>query len=58
MTKVRLRELDNEDADRGRLRKYPVNVSLIYDQEFSRILASDIARWGEVAKAANIKMEQ
>src|ERR1700694_3376164 len=26
--------------------------------EFSRILASDIARWGEVAKAANIKMEQ
>src|SRR6202165_4994054 len=27
-------------------------------EEFSRILASDIARWGEVAKAANIKMEQ
>jgi tripartite-type tricarboxylate transporter receptor subunit TctC len=27
-------------------------------EEFSKILASDIARWGEVAKAANIKMEQ
>src|SRR6202790_5488756 len=27
-------------------------------EEFSRILASDIARWGEVAKAANIKIEQ
>jgi tripartite-type tricarboxylate transporter receptor subunit TctC len=27
-------------------------------EEFSRILASDIARWGEVARAANIRMEQ
>jgi tripartite-type tricarboxylate transporter receptor subunit TctC len=27
-------------------------------EEFSKILASDIARWGEVAKAPNIKMEQ
>jgi tripartite-type tricarboxylate transporter receptor subunit TctC len=27
-------------------------------EEFSKILASDIARWGEVAKAANIRMEQ
>ena len=27
-------------------------------EEFSRILASDIARWAEVAKAGNIKMEQ
>ena len=26
--------------------------------EFTRILTSDIARWGEVAKAANIKIEQ
>jgi tripartite-type tricarboxylate transporter receptor subunit TctC len=26
--------------------------------EFSKILAADIARWGEVAKAANIKIEQ
>jgi tripartite-type tricarboxylate transporter receptor subunit TctC len=26
--------------------------------EFARILASDIARWTEVAKAGNIKMEQ
>src|SRR6202165_5820102 len=26
--------------------------------EFTKILAADIARWGEVAKAANIKMEQ
>jgi tripartite-type tricarboxylate transporter receptor subunit TctC len=26
--------------------------------EFTRILAADIARWGEVAKAANIKIEQ
>jgi tripartite-type tricarboxylate transporter receptor subunit TctC len=27
-------------------------------EEFSRVLASDIARWGEVAKAANIRIEQ
>jgi hypothetical protein len=27
-------------------------------EEFTRILASDIARWTEVAKAGNIKMEQ
>jgi tripartite-type tricarboxylate transporter receptor subunit TctC len=26
--------------------------------EFSKILAADIARWSQVAKAANIKMEQ
>jgi hypothetical protein len=26
--------------------------------EFARILASDIARWTEVAKVGNIKMEQ
>jgi len=27
-------------------------------EEFARILAADIARWGAVAKAANIKMQQ
>jgi tripartite-type tricarboxylate transporter receptor subunit TctC len=27
-------------------------------QEFTKILAADIARWGEVARAANIKIEQ
>ena len=27
-------------------------------EEFARILREDIARWGAVAKAANIKMEQ
>ena len=27
-------------------------------EEFDKILAADIARWGEVAKAANIKIEQ
>jgi len=27
-------------------------------EEFTRILAADIARWGEVARAASIKMEQ
>ena len=27
-------------------------------EEFSKILAADIARWGEVAKAANIRIEQ
>jgi tripartite-type tricarboxylate transporter receptor subunit TctC len=27
-------------------------------EEFARILASDIARWTEVAKAGNIRMEQ
>jgi tripartite-type tricarboxylate transporter receptor subunit TctC len=26
--------------------------------EFARILSSDLARWGEVAKAANIRIEQ
>jgi tripartite-type tricarboxylate transporter receptor subunit TctC len=26
--------------------------------EFARILAADIARWGEVAKAGNIKIAQ
>jgi tripartite-type tricarboxylate transporter receptor subunit TctC len=27
-------------------------------EEFAKILAADIARWGEVAKAANIRIEQ
>jgi tripartite-type tricarboxylate transporter receptor subunit TctC len=27
-------------------------------EEFTKILAADIARWGEVARAANIKIEQ
>ena len=27
-------------------------------EEFAKILAADIARWGAVAKAANIKMQQ
>ena len=27
-------------------------------EEFTRILAADIIRWGEVAKAGNIKIEQ
>jgi tripartite-type tricarboxylate transporter receptor subunit TctC len=27
-------------------------------EEFSKILAADIVRWGEVAKAANIRIEQ
>ena len=27
-------------------------------EEFAKILADDIARWGAVAKAANIKMQQ
>jgi tripartite-type tricarboxylate transporter receptor subunit TctC len=27
-------------------------------EEFAKILASDIARWKDVARAANIKMEQ
>jgi tripartite-type tricarboxylate transporter receptor subunit TctC len=27
-------------------------------EEFSRILAADIARWGEVAKAGNIRITQ
>ena len=27
-------------------------------EEFTRILASDIARWTDVAKAGNIRMEQ
>jgi tripartite-type tricarboxylate transporter receptor subunit TctC len=26
-------------------------------EEFAKVLASDIARWSEVAKAGNIKME-
>ena len=27
-------------------------------EEFARVLAADIARWGAVAKSANIKIEQ
>ena len=27
-------------------------------EEFSKILAADIARWGAVAKAGNIRIEQ
>ena len=27
-------------------------------EEFAKILAADIARWGEVARAANIRIEQ
>jgi tripartite-type tricarboxylate transporter receptor subunit TctC len=27
-------------------------------EEFAKVLAADIARWGAVARAANIKMEQ
>jgi tripartite-type tricarboxylate transporter receptor subunit TctC len=27
-------------------------------EDFAKILAADIARWTEVAKAGNIKMEQ
>jgi tripartite-type tricarboxylate transporter receptor subunit TctC len=27
-------------------------------EEFAKILAADIARWGAVAKAANIRIEQ
>jgi len=26
--------------------------------EFAKVLAADLARWGEVAKASNIKIEQ
>jgi hypothetical protein len=36
------------------------HVSLIEEmaREFTRILADDIARWGEVARAADIKIAQ
>ncbi len=38
----------------------PIGIDTVGNssEEFAKILAADIARWGAVAKAANIKMEQ
>jgi tripartite-type tricarboxylate transporter receptor subunit TctC len=42
----------------ARLRPLGIEPVGSSSEEFARILASDIARWTEVAKAGNIKMEQ
>jgi tripartite-type tricarboxylate transporter receptor subunit TctC len=38
----------------------PLGIELVGSstEEFSRVVAADRARWGEVARAANIKVEQ
>jgi len=42
----------------ARLKPLGVETVGSSSKEFSRVLAADIARWGDVAKAANIKVEQ
>jgi tripartite-type tricarboxylate transporter receptor subunit TctC len=42
----------------NRLKPLGINTVGNSSEEFAKILAADIARWGAVAKAANIKMEQ
>jgi len=41
----------------GRLKPLGVETVGSSSQEFSKIVAADLARWSEVAKAANIKAE-
>jgi tripartite-type tricarboxylate transporter receptor subunit TctC len=42
----------------ARLKPLGVETVGSSSKEFSQVLAADIARWGDVAKAANIKVEQ
>ena len=42
----------------GRLKPLGIDTVGNSSEEFSKILAADIARWGAVAKAGNIKIEQ
>ncbi len=42
----------------GRLKPLGIDTVGNSSEEFAKILAADIARWGEVAKAANIRIEQ
>src|SRR4051794_27238670 len=42
----------------GRLKPLGIDTVGNSSEEFAKILAADIARWGAVAKASNIKMEQ
>jgi tripartite-type tricarboxylate transporter receptor subunit TctC len=42
----------------ARLKPLGVDTVGNSSEEFTRILAADIIRWGEVAKAGNIKIEQ
>jgi tripartite-type tricarboxylate transporter receptor subunit TctC len=42
----------------ARLKPLGVNTVGNSSEEFTRILAADIVRWGDVAKAGNIKIEQ
>ena len=55
----------DRSAERAQLpdviaRLKPLGIEAIGNSsdEFARILAADIARWGEVAKAGNIRIEQ
>ena len=53
-------DADREVARRRSPRLKPLGIEPVGNssEEFAAILASDIARWTEVAKAANIKIEQ
>ena len=42
----------------SRLKAIGVDAVGTSTKEFTKILASDIARWGDVVKSANIKIEQ
>jgi tripartite-type tricarboxylate transporter receptor subunit TctC len=42
----------------ARLKPLGIEVVGSSTEEFSRVVAADIARWGNVARAANIKAEQ
>ena len=42
----------------GRLKPLGIDTVGNSSEEFAKILAADIARWGAVAKAGNIKIEQ
>jgi tripartite-type tricarboxylate transporter receptor subunit TctC len=60
-----VRKLENEFVSIAQLpeviaRLKPLGVNTVGNssEEFTRILAADIIRWGEVAKAGNIRIEQ
>ena len=42
----------------ARLKPLGIEPSALRPNEFAKILAADIARWGEVARAGNIRIEQ
>jgi tripartite-type tricarboxylate transporter receptor subunit TctC len=42
----------------ARLKPLGIDTVGSSSEEFAKILAADIARWGEVARASNIRIEQ